>query len=330
MPLTNYPGGQTSFGIPLFGQGSVYDMPTGNVWFVCNRTGVVNGDGTSRNAPFVSIADALARVVGTNGNQGDVIFVLSGHAENVTASNVFSGTSSTGPNTGAQVIQAGVRIIGEGQSTARPTLTFTAAASTIALANQGSTIENMILLCPQTGTTTTAAMVTVTAAGCKVLSNRFNLSSSATALATTGISTSSAASDCMIAWNTGDTVTGTPTSWMAPTGTVGANRITIANNNIQALLSATTGGCVDLTANSGTAPADWNIYGNLFINKTASSTVALKGVANCTGTVAENYLGLQNGSGGATAINTPGNWNMFQNFGGTIGKQGIAITPIST
>ena len=208
-------------------------------------------------------------------------------------------------------------------------LTFTAAASTLALASAGSTVENMVLLCPQTGVTTTAAMITITAAGCKVLFNRFNLASSATALATTGISTSSAAVDCNISWNTADTVTGTPTSWMAPTGTVGANRITIMDNNIQVLLSATTGGCVDLTANSGTAPADWNIFGNIFINKTTNSTVALKGVAACAGAVSENYLGITNATGGATAINTPGNWNMFQNFGGVVAKQGIAITPIS-
>ncbi len=79
MPLTNYPGGVSSYGVPLFGAGSVYDMPWGASWFVNNRTGIINGDGTSRDRPMVSLADALARA-----SAYDTIFVGPGHAENVT------------------------------------------------------------------------------------------------------------------------------------------------------------------------------------------------------------------------------------------------------
>lgn len=324
MPQTNYPGGIASYGIPIFGQGTMYDMPCDDVWFVCNAAGTPatgGSAGTVRTNPFVSIADALSRA-----DTDDTIFVLAGHAENVTASNVFSASLV---NTGAQTVPINCRIIGEGTGANRPTLTFTAAASTIALAAASSTLENFNLLCPQTGTTTVAAMVTITAAGCKVRNNNMQMSSSATALCTTGISLSSAATDTEVSANIAWGLTGTPTSWLAPTGTVGANRVYILNNIVQLPLSATTGGCVDLTANSGTAPDDWVIGGNLFRNKTTSSTVAMKGVSGCGGMVVENYLGIANATGGATAINTPGNWNMDESYGGVIGKSGIVITPQS-
>lgn len=324
MPSTNFPGGVTSYGIPVFGSGSVYDVPPTNVWFVCNRSGVINGDGTSRDRPMLSIADALARSA-----IHDWIYVLAEHAESVTASNVFSGTASSGPNTGAQTILKGVRIIGEGRGACRPALTFTAAASTIAMAASCASLENFQLLCPQTGTTTVAAMVTITAANCSVVKCNMQLSSSATALCTTGISTSSAATEADLSYNVAWGLTGTPTSWFAPTGTVGANRITVTFNNIQLPLSATTGGCVDLSANSGTAPTDWYMYRNVFVNKTTNSTVALKGVAGCGGEVVEQFCGIANATGGATAINTPGSWNMSGCTGGVIGKNAIAITPAS-
>lgn len=318
MPLTGFPNGASSFGIPLTGPGSVYDVPPTNIWFVCNRSGVVNGDGTSRDRPMLSLADALARATAH-----DWIFVLSEHAENVTASNVFSGTASSGPNTGAQTIAKGVRIIGEGIGACRPAFTFTAAASTLAFAASCASIENCQLLCPQTGTTTVAALVTITAASVGVISNDMQLSSSATALCTTGISTSSAGTAARIYNNVAWGVTGTPTSWYAPTGTVGCDRVQVIGNNVQLPLSATTGGCVDLTANSGTAPKDWIIAGNVFCNKTTNSTVGLKGVSGCTGMVVENYIGIQNATGGATSINTPGNWNMDECYGGVPAKVGI-------
>lgn len=322
MGLTAFPNGVSSFGIPQIATGSIYDMPTGQPWFVCNRAGVVSGDGTSRDKPFPSIADAVAKIATTNPSLGDWIFALSGHAENVTASNVFSASLV---NTTAVVIPAGTRIIGEGTGTQRPALTFTAAASTVALAAAGSTFENMQLLCPQTGVTTVAAMVTVTAAGCRVVGNDMQMSSSATALCTTGIATSSAAASCLITDNVSWGITGTPTSWLAPTGTVGANRIQVLRNNVQLPLAVTTSGCIDLTANSGTAPIDWVVADNTFANKTAASTVAIKGVAGCGGTVAYNQLTIL-AAGAATAITTPGNWVQIQNFLCQPGKNGILTT----
>lgn len=324
MPLTNFPGGASSFGIPLVGQGTVYDMPQGNVWFVNNSTSVpsVPGQtGTSKQSPFQSLADALARA-----STFDTIYVGAGHAENVTASNVFSGTASTGPNTGAQVIPAGVRIIGEGAGTNRPTFTLTAVASTFALANANSSLENIRILCPQTGTTTTTTLVTVTAAGCAVRVCQFQGSSSATALCTTGISLSSAANDFQATDNTGFTVTGTPTAWLATTGTAAAARVQILRNTVRWLMSGVAVPVVDFTSGSVTPPADWVIADNALANLTAASTVVVKGVASATGFIIFNYLETVAGTAAAVAITTPGGMTMYQNFVAQGGKQAIAIT----
>lgn len=329
MPLSAFPGGVSSFGIPLIGQGSPYDMPCGNVWFVCNRTGVINGDGTTRAGPFASIADALARVPSSNGTQSDVIYVLAGHAENVTASNVFSGTAAGGPNTGAQVIQRGVRIIGEGVETSRPTFTFTAAASTLAFANADSSIENCILLCPQTGTTTTAAILTVTAAGVRVRSCQFGMSSSATALATTGISLSVAANDFLVLDCQGFTVTGAPTSWLSTTGTAAPGRVKILyNRGVRCILSSATGGIVDWSANTGTVGLNWEIFGNAFANLAAASTVVIKGGTGLTtGHIEYNDLETLAASA-ATAITIAAgvSMSMYQNFIAQPGKFAISST----
>lgn len=328
MPTTNFPGGVSSFGIPMAGQGSLYDMPSAEVIFVCNRAGVVNGDGTSRDRPKVSIADAVAGIVTTSGltSGAAFIYVLSGHAENVTGSNIFSASLV---NTTAVTIPAGTRIVGEGLGTARPVLTFTAAASTIAFAAANCSLENMILQAPQSGTTTVAAMFTVTAAGCLVRGCQFQMATSGTALVTTGISLSSAASDTFVLDNIGYGTTGTPTSWLSTTGTTGPKRVTIARNNVTLILSSATGGVVDASASSGTAPTDWYITDNNFGNNATNSTVAMKGVAGLTGFAAYNNLGITNATGGATAFNTPGNIFGGQTLGTVQAKNGI-LTPVAS
>jgi len=333
MPATNF-SGVASYGVPL-APGSVYDAFSGPALFVCNRSPLgspyaqlARGDGTAADKPLPSIADALQKV-GSDTTSGARIYVLEGHAENVTASNTFSGTDANGPNTGAQTIPAGCRIIGLGVGRARPTLTFTAAGSTIALAAANSGIENMVLLCPQTGTTTVAAMVTVTAAGCQVMNCTMQMASSATALATTGISLSSAASEfrtesCM-AYGT----TGTPTSWLSTTGTVGPARVAVRFCDVRLPLSATTGGCIDISANSVTAPVDWEVREGIFANNTANSTVAIKGVTGATGQLIGCGIGIKNATGAATAINPVGNWELIQCFATVPGKAGLIVGTVS-
>lgn len=322
MPITNFPGGVASFGIPQFGTG-LYDVPCGEVIFVCNRSGVVNGDGTSRDKPMLSIADAVVSINTSIPSKAAMILVLANHAENVTGSNIFSASLV---NTTTVVIPQGTRIVSEGSGSLRATLTFTAAASTIAFAAVGCTLENFILQGPQTGVTTVAAMVTVTAASCKVIGCDKQMATSATALVTTAISLSSAANDfrvtdCPMVYAT----TGTPTAWLTTVGTAGPARVIVLRNSVFLPLSATTGGCIDVSANSVTPPLNWVITDNTFANLTAASTVAIKGVAAWTAYMADNDL-ITLAASAATAVTTAGNLAMFRTQLCQQAKQSIAIT----
>jgi len=324
MPATNLPGGATSYGFPIF-PGSLYDVPQGNVWFVNNnRTQALqaSGDGTSRDKAFVSIADALAKIATTNPTKGDMIVVGAGHTENVTASNTWSNSLV---NTGAVAIPQGTRIVGEGIGSSRPTITFTAAGSTIAFASQDCSIENMVLTAP-TGSVSVTAAITSTASGLIVRNNWFAAITGTASQFTTSVLLASGSNFAYILDNYAYAVAGSgaPTNWVATTGTVGPTNVYLQRNTAQLALSATTAGLIDVSSASGTAPTNWLISDNTFVNQIASATVCIKGVAGWTGTVCYNNFG-----GGVTtnmtttAINTPASLMSFQNFCTSGGKWAI-------
>lgn len=300
-----------------WGQGGTYDLPSASTWYVCNRSGVIAGDGSARTRPLPSVADAIAKSAAH-----DTVYILAEHAENITASNTFSGSTV---NTGAMTIPVGIRFIGEGYSTRRPTLTCTATDSTLLFSASGCSIENCIIRCPQSGSTTTTALITVSASSCAVKTCSFTMAATGTATAATGISLGSSAANCLVADNIGFTFTGVATSWVSTSSTTAPGRVNIVRNVVRLLLSSASGGVVDLSASTGTAPSDWYISDNRFANLTAASTVAVKGVASGTGHVVNNYLETVNGAA-ATAITTPGNMTMYGNLVAQAGKQAIAVT----
>src|SRR5574341_1424627 len=94
----------------------------GQILFVCNRSGLPSGDGSSLEYPLASIGGAggaLAKLQGTT-NRGHVIFVGPGHAENVSSADYFSHTSTA----------SSFALVGLGKNTSRPSLTWTTATST--------------------------------------------------------------------------------------------------------------------------------------------------------------------------------------------------------
>lgn len=120
MAVTAYPNGISSFGVPVLPPvGPMFT--TGQVFFVGNNTAGVSGSngnpGTSALQPFSTIAYAISQC---KANNGDVIYLLPGHAETVTATNVNLST-------------AGISVIGLGTGLSRPTFTFGAAAATCAV-----------------------------------------------------------------------------------------------------------------------------------------------------------------------------------------------------
>lgn len=124
---TNFPGGVSSFGFPLVGSGPY--VTTGGVFFVHSGTGINapggrQGRGSSPSTPWASIAYAITQATSA---KGDIIFVLPGHTESITAAAGWAITSKNG-----------LSIIGIGNPGNRPVITFsTSTAAQITCSSSG-------------------------------------------------------------------------------------------------------------------------------------------------------------------------------------------------
>jgi len=128
MPLTNFPHGVTSFGMPTMGAGNY--MTTGNVFFVHSGTGSdATANGSDPSAPFATWDYAIGRCAATN---GDYIFIMEGHAETVTAAITMD--------------VAGVTVVGLGRGRARPAITPSGAIDTVTVTAANCHIENVRLI----------------------------------------------------------------------------------------------------------------------------------------------------------------------------------------
>lgn len=128
MSLQNFPSGITSFGVPVIGAQGI-PATTGKYFFVCSVTGSNSNPGKSPNTPVATIASALAKCTA---NKGDVIVVMPGHAETLASAGALT------------VNKAGVTIVGLGNGALRPTLTWSATDSTMAISAANVTISNII------------------------------------------------------------------------------------------------------------------------------------------------------------------------------------------
>lgn len=106
----------------------------GNIWFV--DSGATNksdtaGYGQNPDAPFATLDYAIGNCTASN---GDVIYLMPGHAENIASA------------TGCVFDIAGVKVIGLGHGNLRPTLSVTAAAGTISITAANVWIENVLVV----------------------------------------------------------------------------------------------------------------------------------------------------------------------------------------
>lgn len=124
---------------------------TGNIFYVdSGATGAadsVSNSGTDLSSPLATIDYAIGKCAANN---GDVIIVMPGHAETV------SGAA------GINFDVAGVTCIGLGEGAARPTITMSAVASTIAFNAASCWMRNFVIL----ATEDTTIVCDVNAADC--------------------------------------------------------------------------------------------------------------------------------------------------------------------
>lgn len=113
------------------GMFSIEDLSrsTGQRFFVHSGTGAdTAGNGRSPDAPLATIDYAIGLCTA---NKNDIIYVMPGHAENISAAGYIT----------ADI--AGISIIGLGNGSNRPTLTFSNTAGTILVTADNVTIQNV-------------------------------------------------------------------------------------------------------------------------------------------------------------------------------------------
>lgn len=249
--------------------------PGGQVFYV-------RGDGTNvtsyeydppgLNARLIaSVAKALTYCTAS---AGDTIVVLPGHTENIAAANSWP-------------LVVGVRIIGLGNGTRRPTFTWTVAASTVLMNKAGVTIDNCILnLDPGTGTVTVTAPITVSAAGCRISRCQIRTSTDSSNLATVGITTTAAADDLEIIGNEVYGAAGTVASQTFKF--VGADRLKFIGNTVIAGAPAATSGNMLFAT---TACTNIVVSNNKILNTHTASSVVVLGTTGETGVVGDTLMG---------------------------------------
>ncbi len=137
MPKSNY--SRFADGVQISGV-SLNVNQKGVVWYVCNstiaaRTGIVGSDGSDGMTPERPLATLAKAISLSVANRGDVIILLPGHAETVSAA------------AGIAISKAGITIVGVGTGTLRPTFTLdTANTATITVTANDIAIQNVLFV----------------------------------------------------------------------------------------------------------------------------------------------------------------------------------------
>lgn len=287
--VRNQPGG-------LF---SVIDVPShpANVWFVDSATGTNSvGHGQNPDSPLASIAYAFSSDLLA---AGDVVYVLPGHTESVIAA------------AGIVCDIAGVTVVGLGNRTNRPTITFTTAATAdIDIDAANITIRNIRFV---TDVASLQAPIDVNAAGFTIEDCEFIGNNAAAETNLITIITDAAADDMVVRRCSFEYLATVNATAVTTTSTecirlVGADRAIIEDCYISG--DFTTAAINGIT----TASKDVRILRNQ-IHNIATENIAgvVDLVAACNGIIAFNYGFMGYATGLATVID-PSSCAMVENY----------------
>jgi hypothetical protein len=276
MPFTNFPNGVASFGVPTIGGGNI-PVTTGQYIFVSSTTGSNGNLGNNVSAPKSTIAGALLQAVAS---KGDVIIVMPGHAESVSAA------------AGIALSKAGVQICGLGVGSIRPTITFdTATTATMTISAANVSIDNFIFT---QAFDAIVSPIVISAANVSI-TNSYFMVANATYQATQMILTTAAANNLTIVNNRfiGTVDAGTT----AAITLVGGDNVVITDNDFIGAYTTTVGAIQAIT----TLTTNCVIKRNTIINRTASASKAITLLTGSTGAIADNYFGIGTGTAPITA-----------------------------
>lgn len=282
--------------------------PSAKVFFVLSTSNARHGD---LQTEFPTDKDGVPRVYGTIdaaigacvASRGDVIYVLPGHTETVTAA------------AGIDADIAGIRIQGLGEGALRPTITFsTATTADMDIDAANITIDNIRF--DLTGVDALAAPIDVNAANFQ-MSNCYVITAGASAQATLGILTDANADRMKLIGNEflGSSDAGTA----AAVRIVGGDGHVIENNTFIGNYTTSLGAIDNVT----TACTNIVVRGNRIYNRTASSTKAMVFVSTSTGIISGNYMQILSGTAPITGAAM--SWVGANYYAATIATVGTLI-----
>lgn len=309
-PVTSTPMGA---GVTL-DLGPISIPPGTRAHFVRSTTPQNGDDQTLVSRCFPTLNAALAQC---RSGMGDFVFVLPGHTENISSADQMSN------------LVAGTRIIGLGRGNNRPTFTWTAATATFLLDVANVEINNCILnMDPGTGTTTVAAPITISAAGCAIRNCKIRMGTDANSLVTIGITTTAAADDLEFIGNEVYGATAAECTTMIQF--VGADRLKFCDNTVVGATSAAAVGVIRFLT---TASTDIKMFRNSVRNNKASSSQAITGMAGLTGEVGDLFMTVLSDNAAALtgAFSTLASLTLNGNcyVANTIAERGAAFGTVS-
>ncbi len=291
MSLTNFSQGVASFGMPLV------PTTTGKVFFVDVTYGLDagNGRGTGPTNAFKTINYAVTKCTAS---KGDVILVMPGHTEVVTAA------------AGIAIGKAGVTIIGLGSGSNRPTITYTTATTaSVTLTAANVTIRNIVFDMASGALDAVAVALAVTGANATIEDCKF-LMADATYQGVAGISIGSGASSCTIQRCTFDALAAAGAA-QAIKGVAAAAGLRVLDCSIRGDFSVAPISCA-----STFHQTDIDIARNYLKQINASAKVCLDLTTASTGTIRDNRLVGSTWSSAADSISSTSTGVFyFQNYG---------------
>lgn len=310
--VVNYPGVAEVAGMVISPNG-------GQVWYVgtAAQQAALGQTGEAIASRYsTSVNAALANCVS---GRGDYIYVLPGYTESIAAADSWSALAATA-----------VTVVGLGRGTNRPTLTWTAAASTVLMDTANFRIQNMNLYLagPHAAGTavTVAAPITVSAAGCAIEDCDGFFGFDADQIVTIGITTTAAADQFEFKRNYFYSATAAEcTSFLY---LVGADHCHVHDNTIIGATSSTTVGVVRFIT---TASVGIDFQRNRFVNLKAASIHAVTQMDGVLGWCDQNVYGiLDNATLAGWVPASAGNGPQHNDYAANLAAENAArMTPVS-
>ncbi len=264
------------------------------------------GSGDNPDRPFATLDFAIGQCTANN---GDIIYVMPGHAETITA------------DSGVDIDVAGVTVIGLGEGADRPTFTFTTAVTAdFKLAAANTTVQNLLFVA---GIDALTGPIEVGAADCKLIDIEYR-DDAVNNYETTDVVTVLTAGHRLLIDGFKFISDGGAggTQQESVINLVSADEVEIRNCHI---VCDAAQGCIE----DATASAQVNIHDNL-LESTHANDVCITLQATTTGLIHRNFCKIATDSQ-VTWITATNDCGLFENYGvNADGETGKLIGTVST